>query len=622
MRTSARAVPDFAGVALADILANGVAMLIIVIVLTLNARYEQEQKQLEQVDEVSVMLSRQLATSIVMNRLSSSPPARLHDYEASPLDRVRNQKILPILELHREFVRDFYSGQIYSRDEMLFEENALDNFIVGFTASQKQRLRVDIYEVRLFYIAMSILKDHGIVPRHWHFLEGGGMGIGDAGFCPGGTAGGDCGGLGGDAADAAARNSLRELLAKQGQGEGEGETSGQNAGEQGADDESIGQGAGESGAAGEGSGSGSGTEGALAGQDTGQGGEGAFPPDGAELGWGGPGSSSSERYQNESVQGSGGQGEGAAEEGLFEQLMQSMTQSPAASGARSANSGKVKFRWSAPESGGPTQSVPRAGAAGLSAPLSDVLNYRAVLSGLLEYMRQVQSVLDAGGSPRQLVVKIGEKVGELMKNTPQVRPEDVPRIESLAWHFRGYWPTDDLLYLRRFQGDLSGDSVLIVPVNTGLDTVALGVEDGASSYGPPVSVRLRVNLSEYPGIYRGLAKELEPDAVLLMPPDADAPEEFRWRVLTYVSPRLDDFVLAFVYAAFDRDGNLLLDVQANQVRVDGGTLRGQPEEKLFGWRGWLVALYSLLVAALASFPLLLLRSRRRQRQQSVAESAA
>ena len=599
-----RTMPDFAGVALADILANGVAMLIIVIVLTLNARYEQEQAQLEQVDEVSVMLSRQLATSIVMNRLSASPPARLHDYRTSPLDQIRNPEILPILELHREFVRDFYSGRIYSQPELLLEENALDNFLAGFSQGQKLRLRIDIYEVRLFYIAMSILKAHGITPRHWHFLSGGGMGAGDAGVCPGGTAGSECAGLGGAAAEADARRALTELLKKKEQNE-----TGQGAGVPEADEMSAG-------AAGEGAAGRSGESAGAQDGRFGQEGGGTALPAGAELGWGGPGTAQSGRYQNEAAGGSTAGGEGDAGSGLFEQLMQSMTQSPFASGtASSAGARRIKFRWSAPSSGGQPQAGAGLNIPGLSVPVSSVLDYRSVLAGLLDYMRRVQAELDAGRSPRPLIADIGKTVGALVENPLPIRPEDVPRIEALAQHFRGYWPTYDVPRLRRFQGQLAGGGVLIAPINTGLDTLALGPDDAAprSAYGPAVPARLQLNLSEYPGIYRGLSKVLEQDAVLLMPPDANAPEEFRWRVLTYVSPALDDFVLAFVYAAFDRDGHLLLDVQANHVRVDGGMPRGHVREKFFGWRSWLVVLYSLLVAALALFPLALLRSWRRMR---------
>ena len=50
MTSARRRMPDFAGVALVDILANGVAMLIIVIVLSIATRAEREQRYAEQTD--------------------------------------------------------------------------------------------------------------------------------------------------------------------------------------------------------------------------------------------------------------------------------------------------------------------------------------------------------------------------------------------------------------------------------------------------------------------------------------------------------------------------------------------------------------------------------------------
>ena len=92
---SSRRMPDFAGVALVDILANGVAMLIIVIVVTIAARMEREERYAEQADEVATVMSHKFSTSLVLNSLAASPPARLHDYETSPLDRVLDPRPAP-----------------------------------------------------------------------------------------------------------------------------------------------------------------------------------------------------------------------------------------------------------------------------------------------------------------------------------------------------------------------------------------------------------------------------------------------------------------------------------------------------------------------------------------------
>ena len=165
--------PSFAGVALADILANSVAIVIIMIVVTLMARHEQEREKLERTEDVAVLLSRELASSFVMNALPTSPPAQLHDYVTSPLDRNPHHATMPIIELRRNFVRDHYTGRRYGRDELLRQDNAFDAYLRGLTPDQLAALRMDIYSTRLFYVAMSILKAHGHAPRHWHFLGGG-----------------------------------------------------------------------------------------------------------------------------------------------------------------------------------------------------------------------------------------------------------------------------------------------------------------------------------------------------------------------------------------------------------------------------------------------------------------
>ena len=57
MITAARRIPNFAGVALVDILANGVAVLIIVIVLSIASRFEQEKEYGERIQEVSAVMN-------------------------------------------------------------------------------------------------------------------------------------------------------------------------------------------------------------------------------------------------------------------------------------------------------------------------------------------------------------------------------------------------------------------------------------------------------------------------------------------------------------------------------------------------------------------------------------
>ena len=165
--------PSFAGVALADILANSVAIVIIMIVVTLMTRYEEERDKLEQAEDVSVLLSREIASSFVMNALPTSPPAQLHDYVTSPLDRNPQHATMPIIELHHDHVRDGYTGRIYGRDELLLQDNDLDHYLASLAPEQLAATRVDVYGIDQFYVAMSIFRKHGLSPLHWHFLDGG-----------------------------------------------------------------------------------------------------------------------------------------------------------------------------------------------------------------------------------------------------------------------------------------------------------------------------------------------------------------------------------------------------------------------------------------------------------------
>lgn len=191
MAAARSSIPAFAGVALVDILANGVAVLIIIIVISIAARMEQEQRYTEQEAEVSAVMTRQFSTSLVLNRLAASPPARLHDYENSPLDQELDPQTLPIIELHGDYVREYYTGTIWTRRELLEEDNTLDSWLSGFDAERKQRLRIDLYDVGPFYVAMSILRDHGIRGRHWHFLPGT-LPLAQARGCPPGVSAADC----------------------------------------------------------------------------------------------------------------------------------------------------------------------------------------------------------------------------------------------------------------------------------------------------------------------------------------------------------------------------------------------------------------------------------------------
>ena len=160
----------FGSVALADILANGVAVILILILVTINLKKERDKIESRQIEEVSIVLSREIAKSAVANDLKSSRPALLHDYENSPIDQLLNPAFMPILELHDDYVRDYYSGMKVDRESLLLKGNLLERMAASFNDYQKERIRLDVYSVKLYYIALSILKEYGIDVKHWHFL--------------------------------------------------------------------------------------------------------------------------------------------------------------------------------------------------------------------------------------------------------------------------------------------------------------------------------------------------------------------------------------------------------------------------------------------------------------------
>ena len=174
-----RFIQDFGGVALADVLANGVVVLLIVIIMTISFKKQQTEKQIEQNAEISAILARDIASSLVFNDLPSSPPAILHNYHCrQPRGPWRNYYeqhdcmpwLYPIFELHKDRLREFNSNRIFTREQLLEEDNELDAYLRLLTPAQKQRARIDIYDVGIYYLALSILRENGIQPGHWHFL--------------------------------------------------------------------------------------------------------------------------------------------------------------------------------------------------------------------------------------------------------------------------------------------------------------------------------------------------------------------------------------------------------------------------------------------------------------------
>ncbi len=517
--------PAFAGVALADILANSVAIVIIMIVVTLLTRYEQEQDKLEQAQDVGVLLSREIAGSFVMNALPTSAPAQLHDYVSSPFDRNPQHQTMPIIELHDGHLRDFYTGTVYPREELLRPDNALDAYLGSLAPEQLLATRVDVYGIAEFYIAMSIFKAHGLQPRHWHFLG------------PQGTpAHGQAGGRWlvraprGAPADEAA--GLGQGAARQGGAVG-GPTS---------DDQALPEDV---------------AVARFGGFDI------HYPHDplarsqaGGAGDWGSPANAQEEPLD---LPGGAAGGESRAES-ASEQAPRALGQLPNIEGNR--------FR----------AAVPAATRSGIA--LGENFPMRDILRGLFAYMAELQAAADAG-QPSQLprydfmsdVIARAARLPppgaaeeaalrslEFLMETPRARSEDgldlVPQRDAAT---RGQ-------ALRAFQNEPLGR----------LRWLHDAAQPEPAHETDPAVVTLR--LGSHAEVHTGLRMELEPGGVLLMPEMpgsdgaagvADDAAALGWRVVTVVDAARSDFVTGFVYAGLDRAGRLLLPVDENAIEMNG-----------------------------------------------------
>ncbi len=561
--------PDFAGTALVDILANGLAMLIIVIVLSIAARGEREQRTASQVEEVETMMSRRFSTSLVLNSLAASAPAQLHDYRNSPLDQQYDPQTLPIIELHRDFVREFYSGSIWRREALAREPNVMDDWLTRFDPERKLRLRVDIYDIAQFYLAMSILRDHEITVQHWHFLAGG-LGLAQAGKCPPGIAAQDCvGGMGGSATGISALPTLA-------QGSGAGDSwppadfPGGGGKEPNAELSPFPGGA----ALGP-------LSGFMAGTGSGIGGTGLIP-------------------------GIPGLGDGSMFGSFPNARPGTGSQTSGLSGLPGQKGGeRMRFRLSSPDS---LFQDNQAFSWGDTKP-----SVSRILAALFDVTGRLQARLDAGVSPSPLLANFEALLSSAFL-TPATLDEDTHNmISDLAWglsltmaydSFLGASGTSQEPPLRIIPQALEegAKTALMIAPNRQLQEVFLGQAGPAAK--PLYEGRLILGLNTHPDVWRGLSLSLEWHAILLMPKQM-APEAFgeglRWRAVAYIAPGFDDFIIGFTYASIDEEGRLVVPAEDNRVRLGGRPLRTSSQEPGFGTRDWLVSLYVLLLICILGF---------------------
>ena len=545
--------PDFAGIALVDILANGVAVLIIVIVITIAVRSEHEKQLGEQAREVATVMTREFSTSLVLNRLAASPPAVLHDYERSEIDSIWDPFVLPILEIHRDMVRDPYSGEIWSRSELLQEPNGLDDFLRDFTINMKSTMRVDMYDVGTFYLSMSILRAHGIVPRHWHFV-GASIGTLTASSCPPGVPAKDCVGAAGTSASGSSVVALQESL-----GEGESPSSATNAGDEGWDwggeDDS-----------GETGNIGSGQSGSGLGQQM---------PGGIALGSNQAGSSS-ESFADSSSDGgatSGPDGGGASSSLL-------------------APGGSATLRFALPGAGPSQQSE------GMS--IRREVDLEDVLAALLLYLRDLQEITDRGEPLQRELLDWQAQLQSSFERIDQLSEEERAVVEYLVSTYdllsqqggitRG---SEDLLIGAAPPRGTSEMFLRLLPNRPLLDA-DIGPRKGQTLDSFPDKARVRLNINAYPGVWQGLRIDADEGSVLLMPPEQSDNESPKWRAVVYLSPILDDLIVGFIYGTIDEFGRLLAFVDTNSIQVGNRQVESPFQPGWFHVKSWLVVLYFLV----------------------------
>ena len=579
--TRGRRLPDFAGVALVDILANGVAMLIIVVVLSITTRMEREERLVERAEEVVTVMSHRLSTSLVLNSLAASPPARLHDYETSPLDAVYDPEVLPILELHRGFVREFYSGAVWTRRALLAGGNPMSAWLSGLGDAPRNRIRVDIYEVDQFYVAMSIFREHGIPIRHWHFVPHR-ISLAEAARCPPGVAAKDCG----EGSVLGTEESWPELAVKDGRSSAAAETDwppaglgpgfGAGRGDAGRSPGPLPGGV-AAGRAGAGQTGFSGGDGELA--------SGATPRSGGEVRGRGFGSG---EVEPDGAAGLGGLPDRRGRSAARQEPLPRPDGMGSGQGER-----RMRFRIALPES--VRRELDRGGrSVGPGEP-----SLERVLGVLLGYLRELQDTLRAGGSPSPRIGDFGRWFERALRTDVPI-PDEEQRIarevaEDFAFMYRLGGPLSPLepLAVHSAAVGANDDTVLVLETNRRLQTVRIG-RAGAPEL--PGSARVVLDINAYPGIWKGLSIAIEPDSVLLMPFAPPAPPG--WRAVAYVAPTLDDFIVGFVFAGVDRQGRLWAGAEDNRVRLDGGPLTTERRESSFGARGWLVSLYGVLALGL------------------------
>ncbi|MCY3841532.1 MAG: hypothetical protein OXH09_23300, partial [Gammaproteobacteria bacterium] len=252
-------------------------------------------------------------------------------------------------------------------------------------------------------------------------------------------------------------------------------------------------------------------------------------------------------------------------------------------GAVQSGSGTTRFRVARPP--------------GPESPSELTFDLATALRGLFAFMRSAQADADAG-RPSPLPDFDFERDVLGRAEEPLSAPEE-RLVNTLAdeMSMPVENPLGTMTVVSRTDPDRRGQAVA-VSVNRPLYLAVWlrGPQQPPRTGEEQTSVTVRIGL--HPAIYEGLRVPLGQDGVILMPiPDAVPDREARWRVVTVVNARIDDFVTGFVYAGLDDSGRLVLPVDENAVEI--GAVSAESRYPVVKFRGeFLQTLFYGVVAAL------------------------
>lgn len=566
MSSTASRIPNFAGIALVDILANGVAVLIIVIVISIAVRAEKEERYTEKVQEIATVMTREFSTSLVLNRLAASSPAQLHDYETAEIDAIWHPEVMPVLEFHRSLVRDPYSGTVWTREQLLETPNTLDLYLDALNDTARGNIRGDIYDVGTYYLVMSILKDHDLGIWHWHFIGGSGglAGSGTAADCPPGVSFEDCARL--EGANLAELPGLPELEGWIGGNTTDQDEALDEYAQSWPPDENMSDERGEPT-----------NNTTVTNPDV---------PEGSSLGQGAP----VDRFDPSAM-------------GSFP-TARSPTQGTTSPGRPSGDGatppGPENETFSIRLADPDTQND-----SGEGIPL-ELPDPDQILYALLIFLIDIQNMLDQDQPPTRLIQDYMLELTNNVGRIDSLSDEDYAIVEDLLQSLLNYSgmvdedsPMEPLEVNLNTVEDLEYSQIKVVPNRLLYDVEVL--TDGSINDLDTRAAFLRLSLNKFPDVWEGLQVDLHRGSVLLMP-ETDVPSsELSWRAVAFVSMTLSDIIVGFVYGSVDEFGLLAVEADSNRIYVGVQEITPSTEGWFFGVKTWLVTLYALLALAVMAF---------------------